>query len=37
MQPAFHGVGQEARNQIRQIVEVVVHAGVESISNAREI
>ena len=28
---------EEARNQIRQIVEVVVHEGVESIPNPREV
>ena len=37
MQSAFHRVGQEARNQIRQIVQVVVHEGVEGIPNPREI
>ena len=37
MKAAFHGIGKEARNQIRQIVQVVVHEGVEGIPNPREI
>jgi hypothetical protein len=35
--PVFNGVGQEARYQIRQIVNVVVRYGVESTPNPREV
>ena len=37
MKAALHAVSQEAGNQIRQIVQVVVHEGVESIPNPREV
>jgi hypothetical protein len=35
--PAFNGFGQQAGYQIRQIVDVVVHDGVESAPDSREV
>src|ERR1035437_72824 len=35
MKPALHRVSQQTGNQIRQIIEVVVHEGVEIIPNPR--
>jgi hypothetical protein len=37
MKAVFHAVGQQTRNQIRQIAQVVVHEGVEIVPNPGEV
>jgi hypothetical protein len=36
-EPVLNSLGQEACDQIRQLVDVVVHDGIESTPDAREV